>query len=123
MLGEKADRYGFPLARIAHEFGPDDLRGFEAGMRQGREIFEAAGAREVWTFGPVSMHSIGGTLMGRDPKRSVADGFGRAHDLPNLFLAGAGLFPTSGGVNPTFTLSALALRTADFVLARWRELV
>ena len=30
-------------------------------------------------------------------------------------IAGPGMFPTSGGVNPTFTVHALAARTGDFV--------
>ena len=36
-----------------------------------------------------------------------------------FFLAGSGLFPTSGAVKPTFTLTAQALRTMQYGIARW----
>ena len=51
--------------------------------------------------------------MGADPTRSVVDADGRAHDVSNLFVAGSSVFPTEGTANPTLTLAALALRTAD----------
>ena len=60
---------------------------------------------------------MGGTLMGADPTRSVADVFGRVHGVDNLWLAGSGLFPGGAGVSPTFTLLALADRTAEAVIA------
>ena len=53
------------------------------------------------------------TRMADDPARGVTDGWGRVHDVPNLFIAGSSLFPTSGWANPTLTILALALRTAD----------
>lgn len=67
----------------------------------------------------VSAHPIGGfhhmgtTRMASDPRRGVTDGWGRVHGLPNLHVAGSSLFPTAGWANPTLTVLALALRTAD----------
>lgn len=67
----------------------------------------------------VSAHPIGGfhhmgtTRMSSDPRRGVTDGWGRVHGLPNLHIAGSSLFPTAGWANPTLTILALALRTAD----------
>ena len=56
---------------------------------------------------------MGTTAMGNDPHTSVTDAFGRSHDIRNLYVAGSSLFPTVGTANPTLTLAALALRTAD----------
>jgi choline dehydrogenase-like flavoprotein len=67
----------------------------------------------------VSAHPIGGfhhmgtTRMSSDPRRGVTDGWGRVHGLPNLHIAGSSLFPTGGWANPTLTILALSLRTAD----------
>ena len=58
-------------------------------------------------------HHIGTTRMANDPRRGVTDGWGRVHGLPNLHIAGSSLFPTAGWANPTLTILALALRTAD----------
>ena len=41
------------------------------------------------------------------------NGWGRTHDVKNLFIVDGGLFTTSGGVNPTSTIQALALYIAD----------
>ena len=61
-------------------------------------------------------HHLMGTLwMGDDPRQSVVDQFGRAHDHPNLYVAGSAVFPTGGDANPTLTIAALSLRTADAI--------
>ena len=46
----------------------------------------------------------------------MANSYGQTHEVPNLILAGPGLFPTTGPVNPTFTIHALALRTAEYLV-------
>ena len=60
-------------------------------------------------------HLLGTCRMGDDPKTSVVDRWGRAHDVPNLFIVDGSLFVTSAAVNPTSTIQALALRTADYI--------
>ena len=65
----------------------------------------------------MAMHLMGGTVMGADAKESVCDQYGRCHDMDNLYIAGPGVFPSSGAVNPTFTVHALALRTVEKMLA------
>jgi choline dehydrogenase-like flavoprotein len=121
-LSKRKDRFGFPLAHITHEFSSDDLKCFEAGMQQGKAIMKAAGSYETWSNGPVSMHDLGGTIMGKDPATSVVNSYGQTHEASNLFVAGPGIFPTSGAVNPTFTIHAVTLRAADYVLAHWSSL-
>jgi choline dehydrogenase-like flavoprotein len=78
----------------------------------------------AWVTDPlISTHPIGGyhhmgtTRMSADAKTGVTDGFGRVHGMANLYVAGSSLFPTSGWANPTLTLVALAMRTADHILA------
>jgi choline dehydrogenase-like flavoprotein len=60
-------------------------------------------------------HHMGTTRMHVDPKQGVVDSNCRVHDMENLFIAGSSVFPTSGGVNPTLTIVALAIRLADHV--------
>lgn len=81
-----------------------------------------------WQTDPlISTHAIGGyhhmgtTRMSDSPRDGVTDGTGRVHGLDNLYVAGSSLFPTSGWANPTLTIVALALRTADHIAARLRR--
>ncbi|WP_172299105.1 GMC oxidoreductase [Pseudoruegeria sp. HB172150] len=55
-------------------------------------------------------HIQGTHRMGDDPAASVTDGYMRTHEVSGLYALGAGGYPTSSPVNPTLTLSALALR-------------
>lgn len=63
-------------------------------------------------------HHMGTTRMSESPRDGVTDAQGRVHGLPNLYVAGSSLFPTSGWANPTLTIVALALRSADHLSAR-----
>lgn len=58
-------------------------------------------------------HQCGTLRMGNDPATSVVNPWGRSHDHPNLFVADAGVLPTSAAVNPALTVAAHALRVGD----------
>jgi choline dehydrogenase-like flavoprotein len=60
--------------------------------------------------------------MGTDPARSVVNEWGRSHDVKNLFIVDGSIFVTSGGVNPTSTIQALALYIADQMKQRLANL-
>jgi choline dehydrogenase-like flavoprotein len=115
-LSTDKDQYGVPLARAVHNIVQDTDVLCSDAISEGLGIFRAAGANESWTGPRFGMHIMGGTVMGDNPDKSVTDQYGRLHELENLYVAGPGLFPGSGAVNPTYTVHALALRTADHIL-------
>jgi choline dehydrogenase-like flavoprotein len=120
-LSTQTDAHGMPIARVTHDTHPESVSLWKASLAEGKEVMAAAGAREVWTGPPGSMHIMGGTIMGTSAASSVTNSYGQLHDIPNLVVAGPGLFPTSGGVNPTFTVHALAARSAARLLATWKQ--
>lgn len=63
-------------------------------------------------------HHIGTTRMSHDFKSGIVDGNCRVHTLENLYIAGSSVFPTTGYVNPTLTIVALALRLSDQLKAK-----
>ena len=67
---------------------------------------------DPWPIDQDASHHMGTTRMGTDPARSVVDANLRLHEVENVFVAGASVFPTSGCANPTFTLVALSIRLA-----------
>ena len=60
--------------------------------------------------------------MGADPERSVVNKWNQSWDVPNLFIVDGSVVATGGVVNPTPTISALALRAATFIRDNFREL-
>lgn len=65
-----------------------------------------------------SCHHMGTTRMSADPKLGVVDSNCRVHTVDNLYVAGSSTFSTSGYMNPTLTIVALALRLGDHLVAR-----
>jgi choline dehydrogenase-like flavoprotein len=122
-LSDQPDGNGVPLARVTHTTHAKSKALWAAALEEGKAVFEAGGATEVWTGPQAGMHIMGGTIMGDDPQSSVANSYGQTHDISNLVIAGSGLFPTSAGVNPTFTIHALTARAGDYLLTNWSSII
>jgi choline dehydrogenase-like flavoprotein len=116
-LSDRKGPGGARTPRVVHAFPPESVAVSQQAAELGLKVIKAGGASEPWTGPMATAHMMGGTIMGNDPRTSVADGHGRSHDIPNLFVAGPGLFPTAGAMNPNFTNHALALRSAEHLLA------
>jgi gluconate 2-dehydrogenase alpha chain len=115
------DRYGVPLARVTWNFTENDRRMQRFMLQKMEEIARESGASKVWSVMPpdgIGPHITGGARMGADPAKSVTNSYGQTHDIPNLLVTGAALYPTIAGYNPTETLGALCYRTADAIIAR-----
>jgi choline dehydrogenase-like flavoprotein len=122
-LDSRVDRRGVPLARIDYSVGDRARSLWEHVCAEGRRVMEAAGAEQVWLGEMIHAHPLGGTVMGSSAENSVTDSFGRVHDFRNLFVAGGSLFPSIGGVGPTFTIYALAARAAEHIDRAWQTVV
>ena len=112
-LADEKDRYGLPVAKITFGWGENDKALIEHGLDQMEQSLRAAGATDVFRQEEDANH-LGGTVrMGDDRRTSVVDADCRSWDVPNLFVCDGSVFPTVGGVNPSLTIQAIALRTAD----------
>jgi choline dehydrogenase-like flavoprotein len=111
------DAIGLPRPRIAFTIGQYVRDGMADAAVLHERLFDQLRATERTHVGfPFGAgHLMGTTKMGADRATSVTDGFGRSHDVRNLWIAGSSLFPTVGTANPTLTLAALALRTAEAI--------
>ena len=116
-LADEKDRYGLPITRITFGWGENDKALIAHGLDQMEQSLRAAGATDVFRQSEDANH-LGGTVrMGDDRRTSVVDADCRSWDVPNLFVCDGSVFPTVGGVNPSLTIQAIALRTADRIEA------
>jgi choline dehydrogenase-like flavoprotein len=117
------DSDGIPAIRIIARDDDEVKRNLAFQVERARESFAAAGAVKILnTSGKrTRSHNIGTTMMGLDPATSVVDEYCRAHDVPNLYIMGASVFPTGAGVNPTATLAAVTLRAVEALVRQRRD--
>ena len=119
------DANGIPAPKIHYRLSENSEKMLAHAVARGREVLEAAGARETSAQAPLPFagwHLMGTARMGTDPERSVVNEWGRSHDVRNLFVVDGSIFVTSGAVNPTNTIQALALFVADQMKARLANL-
>lgn len=63
-----------------------------------------------------SDHTSGGNQFGVDGRRGVTNCSGLVFDTTNVYVADSSLFPTAPGVNPSWTIMALAHHVATRIL-------
>jgi choline dehydrogenase-like flavoprotein len=61
------------------------------------------------------IHEVGVTRMGNNPSTSALNKYCQAHDAKNVFVADAGPFVSQADKNCTWTILALAMRTAEYI--------
>lgn len=118
----KFDDLGVERPKISFSVGEYVEKGLHHGRRVAEALLERIKGSEIdrlpanapfsWN---TAAHIMGTCRMGTDPATSVVDSFGRAHEHSNLYLVGASVFVTGSTANPTLTLAALALRTANAI--------
>lgn len=120
------DSWGIPVLRFHWQWSDYEYKQ----SRHMQETFRAMIAEmggEVWSDMPGKeqgyglatggriIHELGVTRMGDDPSASVLNAHCQAHDVPNLFVTDGGPFVSQADKNPTWTILALAWRTADYI--------
>jgi choline dehydrogenase-like flavoprotein len=131
------------VKKIEYRVAETDKTRMRAAVKAAARLWFAAGARKVilptivptflesekdlglidtMPMGPgdlimVSYHPQGTCRMGADPKRSVVNTRGQCHDIPNLVVADASVFPTSVMVNTQMPVFTVATHFADLMNA------
>ena len=121
-LAKDKDRFGLPLARVTYQVSEEGRKLWQNASKEGVDLFNAAGAKQAWHGPMAGQHIMGGTIMGTDSSQSVTNGEAQTHDLPNLFIGGPSVFPTSSSINSTFTAHAVAMKSAHFMAKNWGQL-
>jgi len=118
---EVKDAYGIPAARLHFAWDKNSLLMWEHGKHSCEQLLRACGA-EYLGSGPepdmpgTSLHETGSLRMGSDPKRFVTNRFGQAHNVPNLYVCDASVFPNCTDKTTTISILAFTLRTAEYLM-------
>ncbi|MBM4388348.1 MAG: GMC family oxidoreductase, partial [Deltaproteobacteria bacterium] len=118
----------------------EDLRKLQRGLKIIADIFFAAGAKMVMPglrkvppelhdpketylieneeinqkdLYAIGNHPMGGCRMGEDPSKSVVSSSCESHEVKDLYVCDASVFPTALGVNPQWSIMAFADHAAQ----------
>lgn len=110
------DAHGLPAPRIHKRYHANDRALVAHALERGTALYRELGAERVITSQSTTViHNLGTCRQSRDPADGVCDGFGRTHDVPNLFISDGSQFTSSAAAPPTLTIVALALRQAEHI--------
>ena len=101
-------------AVVEKRLNDEDARRRDRGLAAIRNVFLATGAKEI-IAGKVAigLHLMGGCNLGADASRSVTSPEFRLHGFDNIYAADSSVFPNAPGINPSFTIMALASMAGD----------
>lgn len=102
-----AKRVFLPVTRRTTIEGAGEIDSVIDSLRNGKHMYRLT-----------SYHPQGTMRMGADPEKSVVGPDGRCHDLDNVYVPDASLFPSSIMVNPQLTVYGMASYIADQIMTR-----
>ncbi|HEX4851052.1 MAG TPA: GMC family oxidoreductase, partial [Puia sp.] len=116
-----------PVLRFNYQWGEDEIRQAKHMHETTLTLVKSMGG--IPLIGPASVennwglsnpgrgiHEVGTIRMGADSKRSAVNKWGQSHECKNLFVADGSVFTQQSEKNPTWTILALSMRTAEYIL-------
>jgi choline dehydrogenase-like flavoprotein len=129
----RVDKYGIPVLRFNYKWADEEIQQAKHMQETFQSIMHEMGAIITSKIpGPETLYGLeapgkiihegGTTRMGDDPKTSVLNKWGQAHDCKNVYVVDAGPFVQQGDKNLTWTILALSMRTAEYILEQNKKL-
>lgn len=123
------DSDGLPAAKLHYVPHENDRRMMRFGIERLRELARSVDAfdtvvtdyYEDGVYRTPAWHMLGTCRMGIEPENSVVNKWHQSWEVPNLYVVDGSSFATGGVVNPTSTVTALALRCARHIAAGFRN--
>jgi choline dehydrogenase-like flavoprotein len=127
------DKYGIPVLRFHYKWADEEIKQAKHMQETFQEIMHNMGGA---IYGPPQgpetnygleapgkiIHEVGTIRMGNDPKNSALNKWCQAHDCKNLFVVDAAPFVQQGDKNATWTILAMSMRTAEYILQQRKAL-
>lgn len=121
------DKYGIPVLRFHYKWTNDEINQARHMQQTFTRIIHEMGAiptspehgpEDMWGLAPPGriIHEVGTTRMGNDKQKSVLNKWCQAHDCQNLFVVDGAPTVQQSDKNATWTILALSMRTAEYIL-------
>lgn len=126
------DKYGIPVLRFNYKWADDEIKQAKHMQETFQSMMHAMGAIITSNIpGPDTnygleapgkiIHEVGTIRMGDDPKKSALNKWCQAHECKNLFVVDAAPFVQQGDKNATWTILAMSMRTAEYILEQKKK--
>ncbi|MBB6126849.1 GMC family oxidoreductase [Mucilaginibacter lappiensis] len=127
------DKYGIPVLRFNYKWGDEEIKQARHMQQTTQDIIKAMGGIPLGQpAGPdkkygldkpgKGIHEVGTVRMGDNAGKSALNKWCQAHDCKNLFVVDGAAFTQQSEKNPTWTILALSMRTAEYILDQKRKL-
>jgi choline dehydrogenase-like flavoprotein len=121
------DKFGIPVLRFHYEWKDEEINQAKHMQETFSSIMHEMGAivlssprnaENKWGLETPgrTIHEVGTARMGNDPKKSVLNKWCQSHDCKNLFVVDGASHVQQSDKNPTWTILALSMRTAEYIL-------
>jgi len=129
LSGTETDSDGLSAAKLHYVPHENDLRMMRYGIERLRDLARSVDAFDTavtdyvedGTYRTPAWHMLGTCRMGHEPGSSVVNQWHQSWEVPNLYIVDGSSFATGGVVNPTSTVTALALRCARHLTTGFRD--
>jgi choline dehydrogenase-like flavoprotein len=132
-LAKRRDEFGVPMLQVDWRRTASEKHTLRSVLLRARRFWQStflhASSPVAWSVDPDqddlveravdTRHPAGTARMGTNPRTSVVNPDLACHAVPNVFVASAAVFPSSGSANPTLTIMQIAFRAAHSVMAVW----
>ncbi len=120
------DKWGLPVLDFDCEIKDNEKKMRKDMMEDAKEMFEAAGAKNVKTYDNgyalgMGIHEMGTARMGKDPKSSVLNKHNQLWDAKNVFVTDGGFMASAACQNPSLTYMAMTARAVDFAVSELKK--
>ncbi len=114
----RKDKWGLPVLAMDAELKDNEMKMRTAIKEELKEMFEAAGVKNIGTYDTGhaighGIHEMGTARMGIDPKTSVLNKHNQVWDATNVFVTDGACMTSASCVNPSLTYMAFTARAAD----------
>lgn len=120
----RVDAHGIPIPVVHFQYVENDMLLWQAMKKGLQQIVSHLSADAFFEEGTgpsgLASHEVGTVRMGKEPKTSALNSFCQSHDVKNLFVTDGSCFTTSSEKNPTLTIMALSMRSAEYIIKQRR---